>query len=441
MATDGRCLGLSAPCSGRIRARARSRTAGGRAGAWTERRWTSGSARIWGWMFFDWAQQPYATLGLTFIFAPYFASVAAGHFVAAGTAQARPTPQAQSLWSAAQTLSGLVIALTGAGAGGLGRLLRAQAALVLGFPLVTVVCAIGLWGLRPDGTGLISALVLFWVGYTASECAFNLNNAILPSLGIARGGRPDLGRGDGVRLLGRRAVAVRDAAVLCRERAGRDAAGGAARARPRPRARARGRGSSGRSSALWFAVFMIPFFLWIRDDPPLFRAVPASARCCPSWRDASARSRRRRSYASFLVGSMLYRDALTALYCFGGIYATLVLGWQTVQVGVFGIIAAIAAAIADLDRRHRRPAAWAEAGDRRLLLGADRGLLDHRRHVAAEPVRPAAGRRLASCRTSSSTSAARPSAAPAARSIPRRARMMVRHADPEHRPRRSACSR
>ena len=26
--------------------------------------------RIWGWMFFDWAQQPYATLGLTFIFAP-----------------------------------------------------------------------------------------------------------------------------------------------------------------------------------------------------------------------------------------------------------------------------------------------------------------------------------------------------------------------------------
>ncbi len=33
--------------------------------------------RIWGWMLFDWAQQPYATLGLTFIFSPYFAAVAA----------------------------------------------------------------------------------------------------------------------------------------------------------------------------------------------------------------------------------------------------------------------------------------------------------------------------------------------------------------------------
>ena len=33
---------------------------------------------IWGWMFFDWANQPFHTLILTFIFAPYFvASVAA----------------------------------------------------------------------------------------------------------------------------------------------------------------------------------------------------------------------------------------------------------------------------------------------------------------------------------------------------------------------------
>ena len=33
--------------------------------------------RIWGWMAFDWASQPFYTLGLTFIFGPYFAVVAA----------------------------------------------------------------------------------------------------------------------------------------------------------------------------------------------------------------------------------------------------------------------------------------------------------------------------------------------------------------------------
>jgi MFS transporter, UMF1 family len=31
----------------------------------------SAQRRIWGWYFFDWASQPYNTLLLTFIFAPY----------------------------------------------------------------------------------------------------------------------------------------------------------------------------------------------------------------------------------------------------------------------------------------------------------------------------------------------------------------------------------
>ena len=54
----------------------------------------------------------------------------------------------------------------------------------------------------------------------------------------------------------------------------------------------------------------------------------------------------RKSLLNFLIGSMFYRDALNALYAFGGVYAALVLDWQTIQIGVFGIVAAIAAAIA-----------------------------------------------------------------------------------------------
>ena len=42
--------------------------------------------RIWGWYFFDWASQPYSTLLLTFIFAPYFSEVARAHFMAQGLA-------------------------------------------------------------------------------------------------------------------------------------------------------------------------------------------------------------------------------------------------------------------------------------------------------------------------------------------------------------------
>ena len=71
---------------------------------------TEKQRRIWGWAFFDWAQQPYATLGLTFIFGPYFAAVAAGVFDAQGSST--PGPDAQSLWSSAQTVAGLVIAFS-----------------------------------------------------------------------------------------------------------------------------------------------------------------------------------------------------------------------------------------------------------------------------------------------------------------------------------------
>lgn len=300
--------------------------------------------RIWGWMFFDWAQQPYATLGLTFIFAPYFAAVASGYFVSQGTAPGAAGPQAQSLWSAAQTVSGLVIAFTapllGAWADSSGR----KRPWFWAFTIITVVCAASLWGLRPDGTGLVLALVLFWVGYTASESAFNLNNAILPSLGtgdeIGRisGGATAFGYWGGV-------LALFIVLLFFAE----NAAGMTLLGLPPalgldPEAR-EGTRFTGPFIALWFALFMIPFFRWTRDDPAMFRRAPGMREILAELGTTVRAVVRRRSYASFLVGSMLYRDALTALYSFGGIYATLVLGWQTVQVGVFGIIAAIAAAI------------------------------------------------------------------------------------------------
>ncbi|MEO0830377.1 MAG: MFS transporter, partial [Pseudomonadota bacterium] len=42
---------------------------------------------------------------------------------------------------------------------------------------------------------------------------------------------------------------------------------------------------------------------------------------------------------------MLYRDALNALYAAGGVYARLVLGWEIMQILIFGIVGAITAAV------------------------------------------------------------------------------------------------
>jgi UMF1 family MFS transporter len=97
--------------------------------------------------------------------------------------------------------------------------------------------------------------------------------------------------------------------------------------------------------AVWYVVFMIPFFMYVRDDPKLGGKptnVPAVAG--ELWQTLKGVTKRK-SLLNFLLGSMFYRDALNALYAFGGIYAALVLDWQTIQIGVFGVVAAIAAAI------------------------------------------------------------------------------------------------
>src|SRR5690606_5679783 len=52
-----------------------------------------------------------------------------------------------------------------------------------------------------------------------------------------------------------------------------------------------------------------------------------------------------RSYFSFLASSMFYRDALNALYAFGGIYAAGVLGWSIIEIGLFGILANVTGAL------------------------------------------------------------------------------------------------
>ena len=97
--------------------------------------------------------------------------------------------------------------------------------------------------------------------------------------------------------------------------------------------------------AIWYVIFIIPFFLYVRDDRHAIRQ-STNLRAVTGELIYTLRSVvKRKSLFNFLLGSMFYRDALNAVYAFGGVYAALVLEWQTMQIGVFGIIAAIAAAI------------------------------------------------------------------------------------------------
>src|SRR5260221_10207716 len=56
---------------------------------------------ILGWVLFDWAAQPYFTLIMTFIYAPYFASAVVGD-----------ATRGQSIWGFATATAGIIIALS-----------------------------------------------------------------------------------------------------------------------------------------------------------------------------------------------------------------------------------------------------------------------------------------------------------------------------------------
>jgi UMF1 family MFS transporter len=101
--------------------------------------------------------------------------------------------------------------------------------------------------------------------------------------------------------------------------------------------------SVGPFTAIWYVIFMIPFFMWVRE-PPVKKRVPIGQSLRELWALILS-LKDRQSLGAHLLSSMFYRDALNALYGFGGVYASGVLGWSITQIGVFGIAGAISAAL------------------------------------------------------------------------------------------------
>lgn len=301
--------------------------------------------RICGWMAFDWASQPFYTVGLTFVFGPYFAVVAAEYFMSSSVESGAAKAQAQSLWSSGQTVSGLIIAFTAPFLGAFSDNSGRKIPWIAFFSVMFVVAISMIWMLTPEGAALYLVLILFFIAFIAAESALNFVNAILPSLG----NKDEVGRisGSGA-AFGYWGGVVSLAIMLLvfvEQDNGRTIFVGLEPPFGLNPNEKEGTRFVGPFIAIWFAVFMIPFFMWVRDDPTTggkstnLRAVAGDL-----WGTMKSVAQRK-SLLNFLVGSMFYRDALNALYAFGGVYAALVLDWGITAIGVFGVVAAIAAAI------------------------------------------------------------------------------------------------
>jgi UMF1 family MFS transporter len=298
--------------------------------------------RIWGWYFFDWASQPYHTLLVTFVFGPFFAAVASEHFMAAGMDETAADARAQSLWSLGLTVTGLIIGFGAPIMGALADTAGRRLPWIVAFSAMYVAGAAGIWWTQPDGSNMWWALASFGIGFIGAEYALIFINSQLPSLGTADEVGAISGSGFAFGYLGGLVTLILMLAFFMEGEGGRTLLGLELPFGLDPQAR-EGTRFVGPFAALWFAVFMAPYFLWVRDTGPP-RQGRGMGDALRLLRKSVVALKRRLSLSAYLGSSMFYRDALNGLYGFGGTYATLVLNWSIVSVGIFGIIGVISAA-------------------------------------------------------------------------------------------------
>lgn len=299
--------------------------------------------RIWGWYFFDWASQPYHTLIVTFIFGPYFASVASEHFLASGLGPEAAAARAQTMWSQALTISGLIIGLGAPIMGAFADRTGRRRPWIAVFSVMYVVGAAGIWGMLPDGSNLWWGLMTFALGFIGAEYALIFINAQLPSLGTEEEVGAISGSGFAFGYAGGVTSLFLMLLLFVEQPSGKTLIGLDPLFGLDAGAR-EGTRLVGPFTALWYAFFMIPYFLWVRESGPAASGARVGEALGSLWCTVKG-LRHRLSLSAYLGSSMFYRDALNGLYGFGGTYAVLVLKWSIVSVGIFGIIGAISAAL------------------------------------------------------------------------------------------------
>jgi UMF1 family MFS transporter len=288
-----------------------------------------------GWVLFDWATQPFYTLVVTFLFAPYFVN----GFVS-------DPVTGQALWGYATGAAELVAALLAPVLGAIADAGGKRKPWIAAFSVLLVVGLAGLW-LAIPGRGDLAMLVLFCFSLAAvgSELGTVFTNAMMSSLvteeklGKLSGAGWAAGYVGGLVSLALMAGFILEVPSSGKTWLGFD---------PLVQFNAAARQSDrlvGPFSALWYLVFVIPLFLFTPDRPsvPTTNA-PISAGLALLAKTARE-LRHYKDVALFLIAHMLYADGLGAIFAFGGIYAASVFGWSAAELGLFGVVLTLAGTI------------------------------------------------------------------------------------------------
>jgi UMF1 family MFS transporter len=287
---------------------------------------------VFSWMLFDWAAQPYFTLITTFVFAPYFA-----------THVASDPASGQSLWGFATAAAGILIALASPVLGAIADASGRRKPWIAVFGALLVIGSALMWIGKPGDTSVIPPLLIaYGIATVGVEFATVFNNAMMPSLvppdkiGRLSGSGWALGYVGGILSL----ILVLGFLAASPE-TGRTLFGITPLFGLDPVSH-QGDRITGPLTGVWFIVFVLPMFLLTPDFPPKLSVQQALHEGLTDLRGTLKELPKQRSMSAFLLANMVYTDGLVSLFAFGGIYAAGTFGWNTIRIGTFGILLAIA---------------------------------------------------------------------------------------------------
>lgn len=283
---------------------------------------------IFGWMMFDWAAQPFFTVVITFVFGPYFVARMASDPISG-----------QLAWSNVGTISGVAIALLSPVLGSIADATGNRKRWIAFFAVIKIFSLLALWTAAP-GSSVVAVGLMVILASVAAEFSIVFNDSMMTRLvdeksvgkisNIAWG----LGYAGGLIALFFVLLCLAGDPVTGRTIIGISplfgldpVAGEDARA-------------TGPLSALWYLLFILPMFFFTPDSPSKMRLGPAVRRGLADLWETLATLSGRPGLLRFLIARMIYQDGVNGLLFLGGAFAAGMFGWQTTEIGLYGIMLA-----------------------------------------------------------------------------------------------------
>ena len=275
-----------------------------------------GRLMVGSWACYDFANSPFTTLVLTFVYATYFTQAIATDPIT-GTV----------LWSRAIALSALIAGVCSPILGFFADRLGYRKNWLIFFTVMCAAATVGLYGVLPGQ--VTTALILIVIANTAYELAMVFYNAFLPDITpVERIGRIS-GYGWGLGYLGGLLVLI---FVLI--------------AFVQPDVPWFGvtkiDGQNIRATnvvvAAWLVVFSVPFVLWVPEvKPSISHRKIHFLSSLSQLQITFRRILKFKEVCRFLMARFIFNNGLVTIFLFGGIYAAESFGFTLQEVLIFGI--------------------------------------------------------------------------------------------------------